>query len=374
MSAVFRCFILTYVQLGWLGSKAVVYDHSVISAEFLTCSSKVPLLQSVMHCDPFTVTVSSQEQNSWDPSTLLAALSQASAVLVAIIGGFLVSRLVAISSEREGIRRLVEAAAGRINHVESDLKDARQTRLERAERYFYEEAVDKFLENPSLDLDELIHDRVTRGTTEEELKPYAVSLQQRTTDAVKRVKERLRRGDTKNLKLEELINRGLVIEDADLDLYEHVFKHQRDRLPSPTALSMLGAGGFYDVSKLAAGIRPDWAYAADLRRHDEEIRAESDLRAQLRSAIAERDRLNDELVRVGKPVGVAAAIWMLGLLSLGILVPVAMMAFEPKGLDILSKIGLIISFIIGLVAILWYVGWFWKKIGTDETQSTAGNT
>jgi hypothetical protein len=29
------------------------------------------------------------------------------------------------------------------------------------------------------------------------------------------------------------------------------------------------------------------------------------------------------------------------------------------------------SFVIGLAAILWYVGWFWLKIGSDKTQATA---
>lgn len=352
----------------------VAYDHSVISSEFLTCFSKVPLLQSVLQCDPITLLVRPQEQDSWDPSPLLAAISQASAVLVAIIGGFLVSRLVAISSEREGIRRLVEAAAGRIDHIASDLHDASRARLDRAQRYFSEDAVDELLENPSLDLDELIRERVARGTTAEELKPYALSLRQRTADAVRSIKNTLKKGDTKGLTFEDLIDRGLVVEDKDLGLYEQAFKHLRESLPSPPAISMFATGGFYDASRLTEGIKPGWVHEAEMRRQDEEIRIEADLRTQLRAANAERDRLNDEMVRVGKPVGVAAAMWMLGFLSLGILVPVIMMAFEPKSLDAWSKSMLIASFIIGLVAILGYVGWFWSKIGNDGTGSTGNGT
>lgn len=70
-------------------------------------------------------------------------------------------------------------------------------------------------------------------------------------------------------------------------------------------------------------------------------------------------------------MGVGRAIWMLGLLSLGILVPLVMMAFEPKGLDVIPKVLLLGSFVIGLGAILWYVGWFWVKIGTDKAQATS---
>ncbi|MBD1591284.1 MULTISPECIES: hypothetical protein [Micrococcaceae] len=346
----------------------------MISSEFLTCTSHVPLLQSVVQCDPFSVIVRSAEKD-WDPSTLLSALSQASAVLVAIIGGFLVSRLVAISSEREGIRRLVEAATGRIQHIESDLDQAHQTRLNRAKSYLYEEAVEKILEDPALDLDSLIQGRLLGGTAVDELKPYALSLRQRVQDAVKAINGKLRKGDTKALELEALVERGLVIADADQDIYEQAFKHRRRSLPSPAGLAMFGPSSYADLSSvLRPGIISDAAHAASLRRQDEEIKAEADLRTQLRAAVAERDRLDEELARVGKPVGVAAAMWMLGLLSLGILVPLIMMAFEPKGLDVVSKILLLGSFVIGLVAILWYVGWFWLKIGKDKTQATPGRS
>lgn len=355
-------------------SSGVAYDRSVISSEFLTCTSHVPLLQSVVQCDPFSVIVRSPEQD-WDPSTLLSALSQASAVLVAIIGGFLVSRLVAISSEREGIRRLVEAATGRIQHIESDLDQAHQTRLNRAKSYLYEEAVEKILEDPALDLDSLIQGRLLGGTAVDELKPYALSLRQRVQDAVKAINGKLRKGDTKALELEALVERGLVIADADQDIYEQAFKHRRRSLPSPAGLAMFGPSSYADLSSvLRPGIISDAAHAASLRRQDEEIKTEADLRTQLRAAVAERDRLDEELARVGKPVGVAAAMWMLGLLSLGILVPLIMMAFEPKGLDVVSKILLLGSFVIGLVAILWYVGWFWLKIGKDKTQATPGRS
>ncbi|TQJ60875.1 hypothetical protein FB478_101839 [Arthrobacter sp. AG367] len=355
-------------------SSGVAYDRSVISSEFLTCTSHVPLLQSVVQCDPFSVIVRSAEKD-WDPSTLLSALSQASAVLVAIIGGFLVSRLVAISSEREGIRRLVEAATGRIQHIESDLDQAHQTRLNRAKSYLYEEAVEKILEDPALDLDSLIQGRLLGGTAVDELKPYALSLRQRVQDAVKAINGKLRKGDTKALELEALVERGLVIADADQDIYEQAFKHRRRSLPSPAGLAMFGPSSYADLSSvLRPGIISDAAHAASLRRQDEEIKAEADLRTQLRAAVAERDRLDEELARVGKPVGVAAAMWMLGLLSLGILVPLIMMAFEPKGLDVVSKILLLGSFVIGLVAILWYVGWFWLKIGKDKTQATPGRS
>ena len=40
-----------------------------------------------------------------DPNWLLSTLAQSTAAVVAIVGGFLVSRLVQLSSEKEGLRR-----------------------------------------------------------------------------------------------------------------------------------------------------------------------------------------------------------------------------------------------------------------------------
>ena len=136
--------------------------------------------------------------------------------------------------------------------------------------------------------------------------------------------------------------------------------------------SFLGASAF-DTRALVQGIKPAWVHEANARRADEALRAESDLRTQLKSATAERDRLQEELVRVGKPIGVLSAIWMLAALSLlGVLVPVIVMALEPEALANWAKVGLIISFILGLLAILGYVGWFWRKIGAKEDQATEG--
>lgn len=53
-----------------------------------------------------------------DPNWLLSTEAQSAAALVAIIGGFLVSRLVSLSSEREGLRRRRrEVAGGRCQRV-----------------------------------------------------------------------------------------------------------------------------------------------------------------------------------------------------------------------------------------------------------------
>lgn len=52
-----------------------------------------------------------------DPGWLLSSLAQSTAAVVAIVGGFLVSRLVQLSSEREGLRRQLQHTLDELAHV-----------------------------------------------------------------------------------------------------------------------------------------------------------------------------------------------------------------------------------------------------------------
>lgn len=311
-------------------------------------------------CTPIVKISSDSIQNTGDAGTLLATLSQASAVLVAIIGGLLVSRLVAISSEKDGLRRLLLAAKGRVLHIESDLSEASEIRLDRARSDLYDTAVEDFIAEPCPDLDKIINDSLRRGTTVDELKPYALKLQERTKSAQTAIQDHLKRNDTNGLEFEELLERGLTFNDDDQDLHERVFTQLRKKLRSdPYGYGLVDFPVSVEYVTSAREIRE--------RRRDEELRSESDLKTQLKAALNERDRLSEELERIGKPVGVASAVWMLGILSvLGILIPVVVMAFEPVVLATWMKVTLISCFVAGLLAILGYILWFWRKISLSE--------
>lgn len=337
----------------------------MLSAEVVTCVSRTPFLRTVLQCDPISVTVNVPGQSSWDPSSLLATLSQASAVLVAIIGGFLVSRLVAISSEREGMRRLLAAASGRISHIASDLDDARHLRFGRVKRDFWGMAVDRFLEDQKLDVDKLVNQNVPPGTKAEELKQYAIALREETLRLKDEIRMTIMARDTNAVKFADLVSRGLKVETLNPTFQQRVFEYLRKELPAPR--NPFGIPIIEPLSLLLLPPKPDWVHERDARRADEEVRAEADLKTQLKSALAEQDRLKDELIRIGRPIGVLSAIWVLGILSiLGIFVPVVVMAYEPNGLEDWAKVALISSFVAGLMAILGYVIWFWRKIAVRE--------
>lgn len=76
-----------------------------------------------------------------DPNWLLATMAQAAAVLVAVIGGFLVSRVITLSAERRGLDRRVREIKEAAQEKESILREVRQNRQAKSWRRFVNLAV-----------------------------------------------------------------------------------------------------------------------------------------------------------------------------------------------------------------------------------------
>jgi uncharacterized protein YgiB involved in biofilm formation len=71
-----------------------------------------------------------------DPGPLLSTLAQAAAVFVAIVGGFLVSRLVAIASDRDGLKRRYTEARYQLGYARAAYDTAHGYRLARSQNDF----------------------------------------------------------------------------------------------------------------------------------------------------------------------------------------------------------------------------------------------
>jgi hypothetical protein len=293
--------------------------------------------------------------------TLLATLAQSSAAIVAIVGGFLVSRLVALSSEREGIRRQLRAALDREALTRNDYEPIHQARLENSKDQFFDAVIDEIIEaeGKHVNLDELTEENIRRGSSFEELRPYAEELNTLVATACKEVEAKIKPGDDRRLSLEDLQARGLQVGKQSIDLYEQVVYHYAEQLPN----NSIGL-----ISPLITPFAtPSWRHEIDARRLDESISAEAQLKGELLATEKEIQRLKDELQRIGKPVGVVSAVWVLGLLSLlGIVFPVVVMATEPETLSPLLRWLLVSSFIIGLIGLLAYTVWYHRQLNGQE--------
>jgi hypothetical protein len=288
---------------------------------------------------------------------LLTTLSESSAVMVAIIGGFLVSRLVALLSERESIRRQSRDAQSRLKLLHGDYEAAYQYRLEWSQSYFEDLALDKIIEDPDIDIEQLIVENVPRGSSAEEIRPYAFELKSRVEAAYAALRSVLGRADDRTVDLASLKARGLRIAEEDEDLHERVLYEIKQQLPSSVGY----IGSLIIPPIVSAGSRE-----TEARRFDEAVRSESELRGRIEATETEKERLATELTHLGRPIGVISAIWMLATLSItGIVAPVIVMAFEPAELSWQLKASLIGLFVVGIAAVLAYIVWYTRKLDDD---------
>lgn len=106
-----------------------------------------------------------------DLNTLISTIISSTAGLVAIIGGFLVSRVIAISSEQNGIKR-------RIREIKNDLLAKSEMRAN-AEEFLFEDDLNDFVSEENIEriilgrtLEEVIEEDDYDFLTKEEVEPY----------------------------------------------------------------------------------------------------------------------------------------------------------------------------------------------------------
>jgi hypothetical protein len=296
-----------------------------------------------------------------DPGSLLSTLAQSTAVFVAIVGGFLVSRLVAISSERDGLRRRYKETRDQLKHVTNtnDFREAHAYRLRNSQNDFRRWVLDELVgvAAESVDREALLTDKIPRGSSRKEMAPYLEDLIERVKQVTDEITAQLERGDTSRLTLDDLEARGLVVRDTDRDIYLEVVDSIAEQLPRPQ--SQFG---------LMSDIRPlrivnPVTTATELRRLDESIQAEQELHARMRILETEAERLRTEIALAGRPIGVTPAIIILAVYSLvGIVVPVVVLTLHPKTLAGWESWLLVVLFVSGLFAVLAYILWYARTL------------
>lgn len=300
-----------------------------------------------------------------DPNNFLATLSQSSAAIVAIIGGFLVSRLVALSSEREGIKRQLKAANQRLSLHEVDYGPAHAYRLERSKAalvdFIQDDLVKIHLEHKTPDFDELLlkENHIPRGSSFDEILPFAQALSEEVARAVEQVKQVLRSDDVDSIDLDDLRPRGLDVSETNEHLYEDIVAQLRQTLPSPRR----GPFDFSAPNFNLGLLTPGWVREVDARRLDESIRDELHLKALVISSKEEVARLQDDLDQFAQPVGVVSAVAILGIFSiLGIVLPLIVMVLDFNSIPLWLALSLLGAFTLGLTAVLGYIIWYLRKV------------
>ncbi len=287
----------------------------------------------------------------------LSTISQASAAMVAIIGGFLVSRLVALSSEREGLLRQLHAENVTLSSALKRYKRVHGDRLSDSIERFYGWVIDDMVVNKG-DLGKLpalIDQNIPRGSSVTELNNYATSLAKRVESAWDILTELVDNGDTRDLDIDELLSRVSTIPKEDKDIFERVGCEIIHKLPSANIFdtAMVNVAGLVNTS----------TDITDMRRMDETISEEESLSNLVDTAKKNIVHIKKSLEYLGRPNGVIGCVFVLSYLSIvGIALPVIIMSFKPRELGNLWQIVLLAAFLTGVAAVILYIVWYFKSL------------
>ena len=265
-----------------------------------------------------------------DPSWLLSTMAQSAAALVAIVGGFLVSRVVALSSERQGLERRARDLDEQTQDQAERLRDALEARRAVSWERFVKRAANdcaaRYGEHGSVSTEWLAdkhRDRVV--PTRDEMLALARRLIRETEQAF------------------DSVQAGITLDDYPGE--KHIYMVSSNHLPS-----------FGHTTYVLGGPDPTDMFMWKEDRYDKLMEAERDLQAGLSALERERDFVQTERARVAKPEGLKGAMFAFAYLTVaGVVAPVVGLALRPVPSDPLSRWLLFSLFASGLLGLGWYL-------------------
>lgn len=259
---------------------------------------------------------------------LLATIATASAALVAIVGGLLVSRVVSLATERSGLLHRRDELEARIGLAESRHQELSSDLRRWDSADVVEESLDELAKLPDEpDIEKMIREASVNRTVDE-VAPAVEHALTRMREARETLEPFFEEGHPDEL-LYELREAGKVdFPPEQWMYYDAMWDQLVDELPKRQ--SPFGPG--IDPSALR-GLDDATRINRQLRDQSEEkVRAQlrrdvDDARHQLDALRLERDQLDAALTRVEHPSGIGSGVAVLGYFALvGILFPLAVIA------------------------------------------------
>lgn len=297
-----------------------------------------------------------------DYNWLFSATAQCSATIVAILGGFIASRLLTINSERREL--LIK-----IRDLDEEIR-FKESRIDELEKIMLNEDMDDFIKDK---LDELLEERPiedvftvaeSRGYDIEDYRPgwenaLATVRQARCYFAKNPDKIQSEFDDIAKKQLENLY-------DLTYEIWEKVYKNERIEARSQTAsygsnFPLMGVDiAAFDVPSVGYS----YADAMNYRDNNRELGAET---ANVEWLKKQRESFIQRKKALTKPNGMGKGIFVFVFFSIiGIVFPIALMPFATgQYMPILKwvDIGL---FVIGLFSVVWYLISFLKADAKSE--------
>ncbi|MGP9038101.1 hypothetical protein ACT1WM_16475 [Bacillus stercoris] len=295
-----------------------------------------------------------------DLNGLISTITTSTAALVAIIGGFLVSRVISLSSEQTGIKR-------RIREIDNDLL-AKKELLQNVEDYLLEDDAIDFLEDNIIKilqretLSEIINQDTNNKRSEEELKPYFNEMQ----NIIKELWTLINKLEIFDDDFDDFYkeNNHNLKDKEKRDLYEIAYEGMMDLLrdSQPQSSDPFAIG--LNLSSLSS-FKPRSVNLEYNDKKKERDRLYDDIRVLELQIEEQRKILND----YGKPRGVWGGFAVLVYACIvGIIYPSVLLPYPTDTYnDNLTKYWILFLFFSQLVALFVYLGFAMFKLMKDES-------
>ncbi|MFZ6003787.1 MAG: hypothetical protein ACOYXM_07600 [Actinomycetota bacterium] len=272
-----------------------------------------------------------------DPNWLLSTSAQSAAALVAIVGGFLVSRLVSLASEKQALERRLAELQGRLLIARGRLEEVYEERHAVSVEWF-ERAVLPFVikRRGDVSAEEAFDEFFPRGATEQELEPVATMLAQRVRELLK------------------------LVDDTGISSPDRLRELGYDLTGRDTRIVTAIARSRQSHSSLAPPFISRSRDDSEIERQDRRIEREEDLDADVRALEAEAEVLRTQLRSVAAPPRLKLAVGVLVYFAfVSIVLPLWWMTRRPVPHGPELRLAVVVLFASGLGALLYYV---WTSI------------
>ncbi|MGC2486350.1 MAG: hypothetical protein WA359_08920 [Acidimicrobiales bacterium] len=285
--------------------------------------------------------------DNFNPNWLYSTAAQSAAALVAIMGGFLVSRLIALSVDKDSLRRRTEEAKNRLGSSEDHLRAVSDEVRSVSRKRFWDLNLEECVVYEGvLPADAEI--RSSRGSTDEEVEKWRREMSSEVIAAIAGSLSVLHQGEW-TISLEDAVKRGFNPDKYAFNTGTLAFRHAMKKRRREGQLP-----GWELPSYIGSITLPnrDWERSEQTER----INRRSELAAETGARRAEVDLLESELRNVGKPQGVVFGIIALSIFSvIGIVFPLVLMSLRPVPDAFAERLATVIAFVVGLILLMAFI-------------------
>lgn len=296
-----------------------------------------------------------------DVNWFFSACAQTAGAIVAIVGGFLVTRLVSISSERTGLLQSLRAANHRLQVAQNTEIKLKKEAILQEERRFRDTIMPDIVEKGGFfDFKLLLQQHYEFNIERDRMRQIAEDVSRSVRDAVSTLSP-LSDRDLANREFEEIALRlGDALPSKDRDIYQEVFRKKQQ----------IARDKVWNTVDRIRNIVPNISPVSLI--HQVETPEEVELRRRLNTATddvaraeLEINTIREHLQRISTPKGLLPAWFILLYLSIvGVAIPLALL---PAGACAVKwRTPVLVLVLIGIAALLVYFARVICRIGSHD--------